>query len=68
MLLTSFLVEFLPNHRVINLHPTLSKNKSKPVNVMTCHEYGEPTKVDEDECEEYDEETMMPEHLTEDLR
>ena len=35
---------------------------------MTCHEHDELSKVKEDECEEYDEETMMPEHLTDDLR
>jgi len=35
---------------------------------MTCHEHGETSKVNEDECVEYDEETMMPEHLIEDLR
>ena len=35
---------------------------------MTCHEHGELSKVNEDECEEYDEETMMPEHQTDDLR
>ena len=35
---------------------------------MTCHEHDELSKVNEDEYEEYDEETMMPEHLTDDLR
>ena len=35
---------------------------------MTCHEHSKQSKINEDECEEYDEETMMPEHLTEDLK
>ena len=35
---------------------------------MTCHEHGELSKVNEDECEEYDEKTMMFEHLTKDVR
>lgn len=35
---------------------------------MICHEHGEPSEVNDDECEEYDEETMMVEHPTGDLR
>uniref|UniRef100_M1DK85 Uncharacterized protein n=1 Tax=Solanum tuberosum TaxID=4113 RepID=M1DK85_SOLTU len=45
------------------IHRMACKNESKPANVLTCHEHGKPSKIDEDECEEYDEETMMPEHL-----
>ncbi|XP_055818437.1 uncharacterized protein LOC129887383 [Solanum dulcamara] len=44
------------------------KTKSKPANAMTCHEHGEPSKIDEEECEEYDKETMMPKHIIEDLK
>ena len=44
------------------------KNESKPFNVMTCHEQGELSKLNKDECEEYEKDSIMPEHLTEDLR
>ena len=35
---------------------------------MICHEHDEPSKVDKDKCEEYEEETMMPENHTKDFR
>lgn len=35
---------------------------------MTCHEHDKLCKINEDECEEYNEEIMMPECLAEDLR
>ena len=44
------------------------KNESKPFNVMTCHEHGGPSKVNKYECEEYEKDSIMSEHLTEDLR
>lgn len=30
---------------------------------MTCHDPGEPTKVNEEKCEEHDRETVIHEHL-----
>lgn len=34
---------------------------------MSWHDT-KPSKLNEDDCEEYDEENIMPEHLTKDLR
>lgn len=45
-----------------------SNNNLKPANVMLCKELNEQIKVDDDEWEEYDEETIGPNQLKEELK
>ncbi|XP_055824288.1 uncharacterized protein LOC129892753 [Solanum dulcamara] len=44
------------------------KNNLKPANIMSCHKLNEQNKVEGDEFKDYDEEAVIPEHLTEELK
>ncbi|KAK4722188.1 hypothetical protein R3W88_012421 [Solanum pinnatisectum] len=55
----TFLIWFVYDFSNINL---------KPANVMSCHELNERNKVGDDECEVYEDENEVPEHVAEEFR
>ncbi|KAH0679099.1 hypothetical protein KY284_020184 [Solanum tuberosum] len=40
----------------------------KPAYIMSCHDLNEQNEVDDDECEDYKEEIVIPEHVAEEFR